>query len=103
MAAHTESHVVLTDKIRRWGGTILDCNSLSPDDKKELKPYIIKDENGTTEMKKSIPFRLVRAIHECLKKEEGVLSFDYLTRKHQCFDFHAMTDIYVALMLKLDI
>ena len=81
MAAHTESFVNLTNKIRLWGKSVLYSKNLNDRDKLELKKYVYIDVsspsvNGKghpelTEKPKSIPFRLVRVIHECLKKDEG--------------------------------
>ena len=71
-APMSKVQVRLTNKIKRWIPTVLSQNDLSEDVRKQLNLYYTGSQNGDNPKFKHIPFSLVKTLHECLKKEQGL-------------------------------
>ena len=68
--------VKLTHKIKRWIPTVLSQKDLPEDVRKQLNSYYTGSNNVDDPKYRQIPFSLVKTLHECLKKEQG-LCFSY--------------------------
>ena len=64
--------IKLTHKIKRWIPTVLSQKDLPEDVRKQLNLYYTGSNNADNPKYKQIPFSLVKILHECLKKEQGL-------------------------------
>ena len=64
--------IKLTHKIKRWIPTVLSQKDLPEDVRKQLNLYNTGSNNADNPKYKQIPFSLVKILHECLKKEQGL-------------------------------
>ena len=71
MADSLESHVVLTEEIKRWIRTLLLTESLPNDTREELIKYTKSRRNTEDKKARTIPFRLLQVVHKHLESEQG--------------------------------
>ena len=67
-----EARVLLTQKIKRWIRSALTNKLLEEDVKTKLKSYISTPDGDSI---KSIPFSLVKSVHECIQADNGSILF----------------------------
>ena len=72
MAETEGSHVILTDKIRRWIRTLLTTEDLPNETREELRKYASVRRNSGDNKPRTIPFALVKTLHSYLTQEQGV-------------------------------
>ena len=82
--ADIKSHVILTEKIKRWIRTILLTADLPNDTREELRKYTSGRRSADEKKRRTIPFELVKTVHKYLQAEQGLLTI--CQSLHQCFD-----------------
>lgn len=70
MDANPEASVILTEKIKRWIRTALTTVNLEEDIRLKLKLYVT-DPVKTEKKLDTIPFVLVKTVHECIQSQNG--------------------------------
>lgn len=70
MAEVPKSHVLLTEKIKRWIRTILLTADLPSDLREELVKYTSGRRSADDKKRRSIPFELVRTVHKYIKPDQ---------------------------------
>ncbi|ELT98781.1 hypothetical protein CAPTEDRAFT_191829 [Capitella teleta] len=70
MAEVPKSHVLLTEKIKRWIRTILLTANLPHDVREELVKYTSGRRSTDDRKRRSIPFDLVKTVHKHLSEEQ---------------------------------
>ena len=71
MADGAKSHVLLTEKIKRWIRTVLLTESLPNETREELIKYTKSRRNAEDKKARTIPFELVKTVHKYLESEQG--------------------------------
>ena len=63
--------VILTEKIKRWIRSALASSTLEVDVKSKLEKCLMCEPNPEVKKQKTIPFSLVKCVHECIQSEHG--------------------------------
>ena len=71
MATVLGSHVILTDKIRQWIRILLTTAKLPNDTKEEFRKYAMARRPSGDTKPLTVPFNLVKHLHELLGNEQG--------------------------------
>jgi hypothetical protein len=70
MAEVPKSHVLLTEKIKKWIRTILLTADLPNDVREELVKYTSGRRSADDKKRRSIPFDLVKTVHKYLNADQ---------------------------------
>lgn len=90
MATTMRSHVILTEKIRQWIRILLTTAKLPSETKEEFKKYATARRSSGDTKPLTIPFNLVKLLHDYIRNDQGVFSIFYLDLLNlNCDDFHS--------------
>ena len=71
-----EAEVFLTEKIKRWIRTALTTATLEDDIRERLRGYTTnRRSHDDKRTRATIPFELVKAVHDCIQSEEGTSTY----------------------------
>lgn len=75
METTNEIRVRLTEKIKRWIRTALASDIIDDDLRCKLDKFVSKDIDGRQQI--TIPFSLVKCVHECIVSDQGKLRYSH--------------------------